>query len=151
MCQIECVLCSMCSLYVVFKYESAGAARVSPPLSVSLSLYTYIHVYTCIYMHICMYTYIHTYIHTCIYIYIYIYIFSSRTWRWEGGREKSLLNYLFIFGDGREGERQEGSLRLRGGEPVIWFNKVTLSPYVYYIYIYIHICIYTYIYIYIYI
>jgi len=28
------------------------------------------------------------------------------------------------LGEGREGERQEGSLRLRGGEPVIWFNYV---------------------------
>ena len=28
------------------------------------------------------------------------------------------------LGQGREGERQEGSLRLRGGEPVKFFNYV---------------------------
>ena len=28
------------------------------------------------------------------------------------------------LGAGREGERQEGSLRLRGGEPVKWFSYV---------------------------
>ena len=32
--------------------------------------------------------------------------------------------YVNELGVGREGERQEGSLRLRGGEPVKWFNYI---------------------------